>query len=305
MTEQRPVSNRRVEWVATPPGGLRPRRRPQPRRRYTGPPSYPAVPRWGFPLLSWRWPLALPARPRVDPAQRVEVLGATVASMLWITASVAAGAAAAEAWRYVLLIRSRGEALPKTTLAISDALVATTGVLTWLLALVSAITVVLWALRARTAAAERIGVLNQRPDWQVIVGVLVPGLNLFVPGSALAELEHATLVGEQAREHGTRPTPSKLVLVWWAAWAASVLLGTLTFLWGFRDGVQAMADGVGLHVWNDVSVVVLAVVTVRVVNYLTALLAPVDATLLPRLRVLGVHDAPAPSRAQRPPDAAR
>jgi hypothetical protein len=263
------------------------------------------VPRWGFPLLSWRWPLALPTRPRVDPAERVESLAATVLSMLWITAGVASGTAFAEAWRYVLLLRSRGEALPKTTLAISDALVTTTGVLTWVLGAVSGVTAVLWVLRARDAAADRIGVRSERPDWQVVAGVLVPGLNLVVPGSVLAELEHATLVGEGARERGARPTPSKLVLVWWAAWAVSVVLGILTFLWGLRDGVQAMADGVVLHFWNDVAVAVVAIVTVQVVKYVTALLTPIDTAEIPRLRVLGVHNAPAPSRAERPSDAAR
>ena len=294
-----------MEWVATPPGGVRPQTRARPRRRYTGPPAYPAVPRWGFPLLSWRWPLALPSRPRVDPVERVASLGATAVSMLWITAGVAAGAAGAELWRYVLLLQSRSDALSKTPLAISDALVATTGILTWILGMLCGITVVLWTLRARAAAGERTGTHPVRPDWQFIAGVLVPGLNLFVPGSVLAELEHTVLVAEGAREASARPKPSRLVLVWWAAWAASLLLGWLTFAWGFREGVQAMADGVVLHIWNNLSVVALAVATIHVLRYLTHLLTPVDTTAFPRLRVLGVHGAPAPGRAPRPADAPR
>jgi hypothetical protein len=294
-----------VEWVATPPGGAQPRRRRRPPRRYTGPPSYPAVPRWGFPLLAWRWPLALPNRTTADPVERAAVLGSNAVSTLWITAGVAALATFAEAWRYVLLVRSLGEALPKTTLAVSDALVSTAGVMTWLLGVLAATLVVLWTLRARAAAAERIDVRSARSDLQFIAGVLVPGLNLFVPGSVLAELEHSILVAEGTRERGTRPKPSRLVVVWWAAWVASLLLGWIALVWSLRSGVQAMADGVLLHMWNDLAVVVLAIATVQVIKYFTRLLTPVDLTDVRPMRVLEVHDAPRPPRAERPSDAPR
>lgn len=295
----------RVEWVATPPGDQPRPTRPRTAARYTGPPSYPAVPRWGFPALTWRWPLTLPTKDRVDPVERVSSLGATAVSMLWITAFVAGGAGLAEGWRYLLLLRSRGEALPKTMLAISDALVTTTGVLTWLLGMLCGLTVLLWALRARVAAAERIGVQPGRPDWQVVAGLLVPGVNLLVPGSALAELEHKVLAGEQARRPRGRPDPSPLLRWWWLAWIVSLLLGWTAFGWGFRDSVQATADGVVLHMWNDFAVVGLVVLTIRVVRYLTALLVPADPIELPLLRVLGIRDAPAPARQRRPSDAAR
>jgi hypothetical protein len=237
--------------------------------------------------------------------ERTGALGATAVSTLWITSGVAALAAGAELWRYVLLLRSRDEALPKTTLAISDALVATTGFLTWLLGVLSGLVVVLWALRARTAAADRLGVRLARSDAQFIAGVLIPGLNLFIPGSVLAELEHTVLVGEGARERDTRPKPSRPVIVWWVAWVASLVLGWVTFAWGFSHSVQAMADGVVLHAWNDVAVVVLALATSQLVRYLTRLLTPLDPVELPRLRVLDVHGAPRPARAERPASAPR
>ncbi|CAL99477.1 uncharacterized protein DUF4328 [Saccharopolyspora erythraea NRRL 2338] len=291
--------------MATPPGGARPRAVRRQARPYAGPPAYPAVPRWGFPALAWRWPLALPTGPAVDPVRRVAALYATATSTLWIIAGMGGLTAVAELWRYVLLLRSRGEALPATTLAVSDALVVTTGVLTLVLGALAGVVVVLWALRAREAATERIGVRSARSDAQFVLGVLVPGLNLVVAGSSLSELEHAVLVGEGARERGARPRPSRLVLVWWAAWVASLLLGWTAFLWGFRSGTQALADGVVLHVWTNIAVVVLAVVTIRVVRYLTTLLVPADPTELPHLRVLGLRDAPAPPRPPRPADAQR
>lgn len=300
MTTRPPGSGTRTEWVATPPGGTRPVQRRRPPRRYTGPPSYPAVPRWGFPQLAWRWPLALPGRVRADPVERVLSLSATAVSTLWVTAGLAGVATVAEVWRYVLLLRSRSGALSRTNLAFSDALVITTGVMTWLLGILSGVVVVLWALRARSYAAEQVEVRSARSDWQFVTGVLVPGLNLFVPGSALAELEHTVLIRENTRDPGTRPKPSWLVKLWWAAWDASLVLGWGAFLWGFLDGVQAVANGVVLHAWTNAAVVVLAVVTIHVVKYLTRLLTPVDTTAVPRLRVLGVRGAPAPPRPERP-----
>ncbi len=294
-----------MEWVATPPGRPRPRRRRRPRRPYSGPPSYPAVPRWGFPLLAWRWPLALPSAQRADPVERLQARSATAVSTLWITAGLAGVAALAEVWRYVLLLRSRSEALPRTNLAISDALVATTGVMTWLFGLLSGIVVVLWALRAREHAHERAGVRGARPDWQVLTGVLVPGLNLFVPGSVLAELEHAVLLTEGARSREARPGPSRLVTVWWVVWVASLLLGWGTFFWGFRTSVQALADGVVLHAWTNAVAAALAVVTVVVVRRLTRLLTPVDTASISRERVVAVRGAPDPARAPRPVGARR
>lgn len=298
-------SGLRVEWVATPPGGLRPRRRPRPTGRYTGPPSYPGVPRWGFPLLGWRWPLALPTRPQIDPVQRVSWLSAMAWSALWLMAAVSGLAAVGEAWRYVLLLMSRGSALSKVALDLSDTLVVTAGVLSWLLGVTSVVFAVLWLLWARKASARRLEVSPRRPEWQVVAGVLVPGANLVMPGTALAELEHGVLATAGDRRLESRPRPSRLVGAWWIAWAVSLVLGSVTFLWSFRDGVQAMADGVVLHFWTDVAAVVCALLTMRVINYITTLIVPPDPTLLSRHRVLGVKDAPKPPRLERPSTAAR
>ncbi|MFR9729123.1 DUF4328 domain-containing protein [Saccharopolyspora sp. MS10] len=291
--------------MAAPPGGLRPRRRREPEKRYTGPPSYPVVPRWGFPLLGWRWPLALPTRPRVDPVQRVAWYSGTAWSALWLTAAVSGVAAIAEAWRYALLLMSRGSALSKVALDLSDTLVVTAGVLSWLLAAGAGVLSVLWLLWARRASAEQLGVLPRRPEWQVVAGVLVPGPNLVVPGTVVAELEHAVLASAGDRDPAARPRPSRLVGAWWIAWAVSLLLGWATFGWGFRAGVQAMADGVVLHFWADVAAAVCAVLAMRVVNAVTNLIVPLDPTLLPRHQVLGVRGAPEPGRPDRPATAPR
>lgn len=295
----------RTEWIATPPGGPRRARQTRRPRPYTGPPSYPAPPRWGFPLLAWRWPLALPTHGRVDHAERASATGATAIAALWVTAGVGALATVAEVWRYVLLLLSRGEALSRTVLAISDALVGTTGLILVLMGVLTGVLVVLWGLRARLAATERIGVRSARPDWQVVVGVLVPGLNLLIPGSAVAELEHSLLVAEGDREQGARPSPSLLVRFWWALWAATAVVGLLTFGWTFRVGVQALADGVVLHAVNNALVTALAVVTALLIDHFMRLLLPPDPADLSLMRVHAVRAAPPPERAARPDTARR
>lgn len=295
----------RTEWVATPPGGARPVR-PRPRRRpYSGPPKYPAGPRWGFPLVGWRWPLAVPLRPPENSQERVRSSARNAVIALRCTAAVAGLAAGAELLRYGLLLISRTQALSRPVLVLSDLLVNLSGLGTWLLGALSGVLTVLWALRARELAARWIGVRNARSDAQVVAGVLVPGLNLVVPGSALAELEHTVLIGRGDRDRGTRPFPSVLVRVWWACWVVTVLLSWIAIAWGFRGGVQAMADGVVLHAWNDGSAAVLAVLTARVVDHLTRLLLPADPAGLRRYRVLAVRGAPPVRRRARPQDAAR
>lgn len=266
--------------MATPPAGARPERSTRRPRRYTGPPSYSFPPRWGFPPVVWRRPLAFARRPGPDPAERMSVLAGTAVPLLWATAAVAGVAALAEVWRYVLLLLSRDEALSRGVVIASDALVGAAGGLSVPLGLASGVVVVLWALRARAAAADRTGAASARPDLQFLLGIVVPGMNLLVPGSVLAELEHAALSAEGAADE--RPRPSRLVRAWWIAWAVALVLALITFLWGFRTGVQATADGVVLHAWNDLAVCVLAVLTVFVVRYLVRLLAPPDPSELPR-----------------------
>lgn len=266
-------------WVATPPGGERPgpgRRA----RRYTGPPSYSAPPRWGLPPVTWRRPLPFAGRPEPDPAERLSALSGAVVPLLWATAAVAGTAALAEVWRYALLVLSRSGALPRGVVIASDALVGAAGGLSVPIAVVSVVAVFLWALRARAAAARRTGRDSARPDWQFLLGVLVPGVNLLVPGSVLAELEHEALSAEGAAPE--RPRPSRLVIAWWVSWAVCLVLAGLSFLWSFRAGVQAMADGVVLHAGNDLAVCVLAVLTAHVVRTLVRLLGPPDPTELPR-----------------------
>lgn len=261
-----------LQWVAETPHSTRPPAGPAPRAPYTGPPRYRRRPRGGYLVGPW----VRPAQPAVaDAATAASSVAGTAVPLLWATAAVALVAAGAEAWRYVLLLASRADALDAGTVAASDALVLSAGSIAPLLTLPAGGLVVLWTVRAARAAAEQAGVVPSRGARDVVIGWLTPGLNLAVPGSVFAEIEHAAL----GRATGDRPRPSRLVLLWWGSWAAGLILAAVVLLWALRPGVQARADGVVLH---------------SVLNLLAAVTAGVTATLITRLtRLLG------PARADR------
>lgn len=197
-------------------------------------------------------------------------MAGTVVPLLWATAAVAAVACGAEVWRYVLLLASRSDALAASTVAASDALVVSAGTIAPILAVLAGTVVVLWTVRATRAAADSAGVRASRRTRDVVAGWLVPGVNLAVPGAVFAEIEHCAL-GRPAHE---RPSPSRLVLLWWVLWAVGGVLAVVVAAWGLRDGVQARADGVVLHAVLDLLAAGVAVTTALLITHLTRLLSP-------------------------------
>lgn len=275
-----------LRWVAVPPGGGAappPTRAAQP---YAGPPRYPAVPRWGFRPGPWL-AAGADAAAAPDPLDAARGLASTTVPLLWATAVTALVAAGAEAWRYGLLLASRGGALSADAVAASDALVLAAGTVAPLLGVLAGALVIAWSVRAGEAAAQQANVRGSRRRRDVVLGWLVPGLNLGVPGAVLAEIEHTAL----GRPPAARPRPSRLVLGWWALWAGSVLLAAVVLVWSRRDGVQALADGVVLHAGLDVLAAVTAGWTAVLVGRLTRLLGPATPG---RREVVRRIDAPAP-----------
>jgi hypothetical protein len=252
-------------WVAEPPAGPLP---PLPRRRlpYSGPPRYRFPPRWGFPASAWE----APTPSRADPVWTARSAAAMAGPLLWATAVIALLAAGAEGWRYALLLASRDGALGAGVVAASDAFVNSAGTLAPAVGLLSGGLVLLWCVRAVHAAAEVAGVRPARSTRAVLLGWLVPGLNLAVPGSVLAEIEHSALLLPAER----RPRPSRLLLAWWAAWVVGGVLSVVVLAWSLRTGVQARADGVVLHAVLDLLAAVTAVLTALLITRFTRLLLP-------------------------------
>lgn len=253
---------------------------------YTGPPSYPSPPQWGFPMFGRPRPVPL-TRPEVSGVERMRALAATAVPLLWLTAVLVLITAAGEAWRYVLLLHSRTDAVPAGPLRASDALVVTGGVISLLAAVLAGLVTLGWLVRAWAAAARAAGVQPPRPAWQMIAGVLVPGVNVVLAGAVLTELEHAALGLDPDR----RPRPSRLVGSWWVAWATGLVLAAVTVLWSFRAGVQAQADGVLLHLATDLVAGVVAIITIVVVRRLTRLLGPVQLAASGRMVVVALGRA--------------
>lgn len=263
-----------LEWVAVPPDpSVLPaaaRARPAPRgpARYQGPPRYRQIPRWGLPLGSWH-PVG-PAGGAPSAVQVARALAGQLVPVLRVAAAMSAIAACAEVWRYLLLLISRTDALSSVAVAWSDSLVLIGGWASLAAVLAGGVLIVQWTQHALRAAAERSGTAPSRSAHAVVLGWLVPGLNLAVPGAVLAEIEHSALDLPPTR----RPRPSRELLVWWALWGVCVVLGVVTVLWSLRTGTQALADGVVLHAWLDLLAAATAVVTLRVVRRLTGLLEP-------------------------------
>ncbi|HVK20045.1 MAG TPA: DUF4328 domain-containing protein [Actinokineospora sp.] len=297
---QRPAP---LDWVATPPPG--PPAPASPRRfgPYLGPPSYRSTPRWGFPALAWRWPTSVAAAESTTSAtEQVRTRGRLAMGALVALAIFSVLAAGAEAWRYVLLLSARTSALPRGTVAASDSLVVTSAFASVAFGIAAAALLLWWLVPARKAAQEIAGYASARPMWQVVVGVVVPGINLVVPGAVVAELEHAAM-----RKPGDeRPSPSGLVRTWWIALAVGGVAFAVTVLWRLRDSVQAKADGVLISAATDLIAAAVAVLTVLVVLRISALLAPVDPDSVRLMRVISVDGAPAPElRTHRTPGAQR
>jgi Domain of unknown function (DUF4328) len=216
--------------------------------------------------------------------EQMRALAAVAVPLLGLTAMLVLVTAGAEAWRYALLLDSRTDAVPAGPLHASDALVVTGGVVSLLSSVLAGAVTLGWLVHANAAAAQAAAVTPARPGWRLVVGTLVPGMNLVVPGAVLAEVEHAAL----GQDPNRRPHPSRLVIGWWVIWAVGLVLAGTAILWNLRSGVQARADGVLLHVATDLVAGAVAITTIVVVRRLTRLLSPVTLAGTRRMVVMRV-----------------
>lgn len=251
-------------------------------------------PRWGLPTVAW----VGPSTPRPTLPNPRPIL-TTAALLLTAVAVLALLSAAAETWRFVLLLQGRTAVLPSGVVATSDVLVAVAGLFTPVVTVAALVVAVVAVLRTSSWAADRAGLRPPRSRPAMLLRLLVPGWNVYGVGQVLVET-HALLLAPPAaadvldpidRSSAVRRRDHRLIGVWWCAWVVNVALLVATLARGLGGSLQAVADTVELHIALDVAAAVtagLAAVVVRRFRTLT------DVT--PTARSRWVVQAPAPTR---------
>ncbi|WP_019931949.1 DUF4328 domain-containing protein [Nocardia sp. BMG111209] len=242
-----PPERRNYRWVARPPG-----RRPRGSARAAAPasagtPGYAEVPRWGL--------RDSPPAPAADRRGRLARLADRVAGLLVLTAVLFALAAVAEIGRYLILLRNRTRLIPRALLVVSDVSLYLLAGFALLAALVTAIALVGWLIRARRTAYAAAGEQDPRPVWMVLCGCLVPVVNLLWPGVFLTELARRA-----------DPRALRAVRIWWCAWVFDGVLVVVALCWHTADSLQARADGVMISAYTDLAAAAVALLSLWVVR---------------------------------------
>lgn len=216
-------AGRNFRWVAR--SAYPPIARRRPPARPLGPtPRYTQVPRWGL--------LDPPPAETDSRLTRTETAADLAPTLLACAAIVFALAAASEAFRYGLLLFNRVRLVDPLTLAVSDSLVWATELSAPLVALAAAAASVCRLVVVRRDVLAARGFADPRSPRALALGVLVPVVNLVMPGVFLTEIagdDRRTLVA---------------IRIWWAVWVTNGVLVVVGLLSRNRDGLQARADGV-------------------------------------------------------------
>lgn len=240
-----PAARRNFRWIARRPGTVE-RDTAEVSAVPDTTPRYEQMPRWGL--------LDAPREPDAGEQTRTQRLAELAPTLLGATALLFLLGAVGELFRYALLLHNRTTLISPTVLAVSDALVFTTGVLAPLVAFAAAAASVAWLVEARRETWRRVGRADPRSPAAVAFGCLVPVVNLVWPGVFLTEL---------ARDDAGVRT---LVRWWWATWVAGGALLVASLAWRSHDSLQARANGVVLAMLVDLVAAAVAVLTLLVMR---------------------------------------
>jgi hypothetical protein len=245
-----PASGRRggYRWIARPPAPIRPFRDSAPASRPPGPtPRYREIPRWGLPEHE--------PEPVAPEGAELTVARSRALRLVLFTGAAFLGAAAAELWRYAILLDSRTELIDPILLWCSDQLLNLLSLLALPLALGAAYTCAEWLFAARADTFARNGMAEPRSRRWILVCCLVPVVNLVLAGVLLTEL------AEQVS-----PRLRRVVRVWWCGWVVSAAMSVISLLWHFTDTLQARANGVVVSAVTDLVAAALAVATLWLIR---------------------------------------
>ncbi|MBY8858741.1 DUF4328 domain-containing protein [Nocardia sp. CA2R105] len=245
-----PPQRRNYRWVARPPG--RPRSREiRPSSTTSAPvatPRYTEIPRWGL--------RDRPRQPTSAPRSRLDRWTDRLIRLLTTTAVLFAVSAAAEFGRYLLLMWNRTRLIEPIVVYLSDWSVRVFAALALVFALMTAVALVGWLIEARRRAYAADGQRDPRGMWALLLGCVVPVVNLLWPGVFLTEL---------ARRHDD-PRMLQTVRIWWAVWVLNGVMAVVALSFRTTSTLQAQANGVIFTVYTDLvatAVVVLSLWVVR------------------------------------------
>ena len=186
-----------------------------------------------------------------DPSGVLRVAAALAA----VTAVLALVAAAAETWRFGLLLEGRTKVLSAATVWGSDVFVAAAGAGAIAAAVAALVVSAVALVRTHPVAALRLGRVPARSRVAVLGRLLVPGWNLYGAGQIVTEIDR--LLGAKLAAEG-RGRASRLTVCWWLSWIVSAALMATALVRGLGGSLQAIADTVELHIAVDLAAAVCA-----------------------------------------------
>ncbi|MGW4244075.1 DUF4328 domain-containing protein [Nocardia sp. NPDC004722] len=247
-----PADRRNYRWVARPPG--RKTHAAQPARRVVAveTPHYHQIPQWG---LHDR-----PPAEAIAPRRPLATLTDRIDTALLATAGLFVLAALTELGRYGILLRNRTKLIPPWLLWISDASVTVASIVAPVAALVAAVALVGWLAQTRRAAYAAAGQADPRSLRALVLGCVVPVVNLVWPGVFLTETARLRIAA------GADPRLLRSVRIWWGAWLLNAVLVVVAVCYRFAHSLQVQADGVLASLWTDLVAAGVAVASLALVR---------------------------------------
>lgn len=265
---------------------------PAPRARPVGPtPRYRRNPNWGLPVG--------PAPVAAQTPSRFQSWAYSAPALMRLAALALALAAAAEAFRYGMLIWNQDHLVGRWVVAISDAASLLMGVVAPVMVLIAAVSAIAWLIGARADHYARAGWRDPRSARSLFLGGLLPVWNLVRPGVYLTELamlrepESAAEGGPglpptgavaarrtaatRLREFGARfqrtfaAMPMLwLVRLWWGMWVLTNITFVGVVLARLDTSMQGRANGVLFTLYANLLALAVAVLTIKVMDRLSS-----------------------------------
>ena len=218
-------------WIAVRPGAAPP---PRHGRRPLGPtPSYAVIPRWGLGDRVQYAPAPAETPTRTRPS------AAAVRLTLFLSLLVLCVATLMYVVRYVLLVINRNVLLNSVVAFAASWLGVLVSVGAIVALGVSGVMLTRWLIARRARAFAHYGLRDQRSEWALWAGCLVPLVNLLWAPVYVTEL--ATI-----EEHHARVQRS--IVQWWIAWLFSYAVSVFAIATSWARDAQGIANNTVLMV---------------------------------------------------------